>query len=223
MLPIRLGSALGVMLLLGVGCAAEKVGTSRVAVSKERTLLTSRGEAGFSFEEHYPYVSGGDGRDACRTVLTTDAATETVAFSDASAGFSMDVPYNPLWGNDQYRVGPFELALADQRFYFGPLRVWSGERTCSWYRNVLYLLEPRTEKEQVNDQRLEAQNTGWDVKALELRTIGSVKVVDTLHAEVAGVACHTLTVLGKKYNYRLTSCGDLPDVERMLGTMKILD
>ncbi len=218
----RLGSACGVLLLLGAGCVTEKTVMPDAPPPKERTLLSSAGEAG-RFEEHSPYAGQSNEREACLAAFNTDPATETAVFSDDRAGFSMEIPYNPSWGNDQYRIAPYELALADERFYYGPLRVFSGDRTCSWQRQTLYLFQPRTAEAQIKDQRLEAGNTGWNVKALELRVIGNVRVVDTTHAEIAGVSCHTLTVLGKKYNYRLTSCGDLPSVERMLGTMKLLD
>lgn len=66
-----------------------------------------------------------EGQDCSYSSWNNDAPTTTVTYQNKSQGFQVDLPWNPKWGNDKYRISPYEEGnthgLSPVVLYIGPM------------------------------------------------------------------------------------------------------
>lgn len=58
-----------------------------------------------------------------------DAPTQYIPYYEKQLGVQFEVPYNPLWGNLEYRVTPYETLIQGGEIagvVFGPMRPYNG-------------------------------------------------------------------------------------------------
>jgi hypothetical protein len=112
-------------------------------------------------------------------------STEMVEYRDTQRGVRFTVPYHPKWGNNLYKVAPFEIEESGRIISFGPLlrQVNSGY----FYRKYRITIVPSSET--IN------RNGG----AVSARRLGAFDTTSVTTTEGEG----SLIFNGKKYTYIL--------------------
>ncbi len=135
------------------------------------------------------------------------APTTKVEFRDAKKGLRVLLPYNPAWGNDRYRIRPFDVGKSV--VVFGPVTTCSDGSLC---REQSLTFEPAQTSEAVmaavTKQRAAQQKKSGTPSLSEPRrkTVGEVTVVEYTDTSEACVR-PTLVIVGKKFNYAFSMCG----------------
>ncbi|RLC35650.1 hypothetical protein DRH14_00365 [Candidatus Shapirobacteria bacterium] len=157
------------------------------AVSDSRILLTPE-----NIEKYNkPYEK------ACDVKFNNDKATDTVVYVDKSRGLSVELPYNPNWGNETYRINPYDEYTDDTyiRLRFGPVITFEG---CSWSRLKNFGFVPvQTVKQTEVSLRKNPTIHSGDIEKIQLTNgLTAFQYIDD------GIALmYTIEVVGKKHNY----------------------
>lgn len=167
----------------------------------------------------------------CRVEFSKAAANTTETYSSKKWGFSIELPFNTKWANEDYRIKPFEelegysndvtgeeilASIATGQFSIG--------EGCGWYRNLGIEIRDSRSASEVTEAISEANDPEMIVQAPKKKTIGDLNVVEY---EISGL-CEIpyVEVLGETYNYVVRSvCGPetLEDLEDLVKTIKLLD
>jgi len=116
-------------------------------------------------------------------------------YQNKERGISLNIPYNDQWGNDQYRLNPYEQI--NNSLIFGPIR---GGEACSWTRVYkLEFLPVKSASEVIGSllgtEKFITQKTFSGLTAVEYESSGLLQYAN-------------LEIIGQKFNYRLTmDCG----------------
>lgn len=71
-------------------------------------------------------------------------ATSTIEYRDTKHGLKMQLPYNPAWGNDRYKVTPY--VVDGDTVSFGPLTLMETATGARWVRAYsMTTIAPRSE------------------------------------------------------------------------------
>ncbi|MFO0703079.1 MAG: hypothetical protein U0514_04480 [Candidatus Andersenbacteria bacterium] len=189
--------------------------------SDDRTLLTVDSNGSY-----YP----GKGEAPC-TDFSTAAPTTTVNYSSAKRGLSMEVPYNPAWGNDQYRINAFD-DIDDSQTPFGagsPAAILlgpivSGLEGCGWVRPASITLTKAQTADQVIAALKAEASPDFPFETLKKTTINGTTVVRWTYTSASICGGPYFEVPGSKFNYQLNDCftpPHFPAAEKLIETMQV--
>ena len=188
--------------------------TKKPIVTGERLLLTRKNISQFIKPEE----------GSCHEKFNSDPPTTTVKYSNQTEGISFDVPYNPAWGGEKYRVSPFE-EFADisgpHGVEYGLISAFEG---CSWVRKYqINFLEPKSAQKYMDELR--AETIYPELYSLK-PTLIKINGLDVIKYDVGGLCDYpTFVVLGKKHNYQfVATCaseGEFEPLEKVVRTMKL--
>jgi hypothetical protein len=159
-----------------------------------------------------------------------DAKPTTAAtFSEQEDGLSVELPYNPDWGNEQFKIQPyerFELSPGPNKtINFGPMFVGEG---CGWFRAyMLQIGEQRSAQVLIDGLTESSQSlTPMVVGEPQEVTIGDLTAVK--YEEVGLCNGQTIEVIGESHNYILRPlCGgdsreEFEFLESIVKTIKLI-
>ncbi len=213
---------------------------TKIEEPNPRVLLTS---------ENTPQYVGDPLQAAmCDSVtLNDEVATIKVNYKNSDLGIDFDIPYNPVWGNDKFKINPYEElysskdqlnSLTDEikemprqnrlnKIRFGPL---NNRGACTWLRAYYLTFSPPTSDEEVLNSfgKLPESLIAEDPKAVQpsiikLNDLTVVKGVVTSVCEQP-----TLEVIGKNYNYKFqATCSsdtkkDFKTLEDIVKSVKLI-
>jgi hypothetical protein len=170
-------------------------GNSLIA-DDSRTLLTIKPDT-LSFNP--------TGVVGCEEVFSAAAPTTTVRYESAKYGVAFDVPYNPDWGSEKYRVSPFDEVPDADVLVFGPVK--TGE-ACGWGRAYLLSFQPQRSAEDALSAGENPQVSTMYSSKPKKDSVGGLTVVES---EIVGLcSMPALEVIGTgDYNYSLQiNCGE---------------
>lgn len=175
------------------------------AMDSSRVLITPENV------QQYDQDHGADS-PACQEQFSTSNDHQDVFFSSKSAGFSLKIPFNRLWGNEKYRVNPYDYS--DGEISFGKLQ---KSESCGWARAMrMKLLPVRTPVSLLTELRKRS-----DINTLSSISINGIQMIT--YKESTDCSMFHVIVEGTKYYYQLSTCGTWEDVQPILQTMKLLD
>ncbi|MCU0680610.1 MAG: hypothetical protein MUF50_04920 [Planctomycetes bacterium] len=147
----------------------------------------------------------------CQLKLNTLPAKGSVRYSSADKGLSFSAPYSKDWGNEKFRVNPYDDGK--EKVSFGPLVV--NPKNCNLARESYVNIVPAQSASKV---LAATKEIGSDKK-----TISDLSVVEYIVKGDCDMP--TIVVFGKKYNYEFTNAcgGKLEDLEKVVETVKLLD
>jgi len=149
----------------------------------------------------------------------TDPTTCTAYFESKDMGISLDIPYNPNWGNATYKIPPIEVLNEVGELRFGPLAYVEGGLT------RLYQLQ-RYEKRTVEAIIIEAdqeQQKHADECTLDysVQTHGNLETVEREVDCVFNI--FTIEVPGSKYNYVFTAIGSVEPLVKVVESVNFVE
>ncbi|RLC35364.1 hypothetical protein DRH14_01105 [Candidatus Shapirobacteria bacterium] len=167
---------------------------------------------------------------ACDVQFNYDPPTTTVTYVDSDKGLSIEIPNNPNWGNDQYRINAYDENLATQKdviVQFGPIGPFEG---CTWTRLDTILFEPaKTIKQTEVSLRSDlGPNTTSSSSLRQITLTNGLTAFEYIDEGIGRI--YTIEVVGKKYNYRISLWPKTDDtskefalVESIANTIKLID
>lgn len=196
---------------------------NELIATDERILLTPDNIA--------QYQKDASGARICSPDFSLAEPTKTVEYTDSVGRFTIELPYNPDWGNDKYRIAPFDeldkpiddgTGEVKSTTQYGPI---SGGEGCGWYRfGKLSVREKRTFDEIKADLSKEGAPPQL---APRKAMVGDFAVVEYNYGGLCGQP--TVEVIADDYNIVLWDlCGKdevEKDQERLRGiiaTLKLL-
>ncbi len=93
-----------------------------------------------------------------QTSWNTDAPTTEIQFSDIPLGLRMNLPFNPAWGDEHYRVTVFE-GFQGNSILFGPVNFYRCTEGCGWKRTFFLQFQPRQDLTQLKKDNPKAEIT----------------------------------------------------------------
>lgn len=162
------------------------------------------------------------GESNLQEILNNNPATLQVTYTNRERGLTFKIPYNPLWGSENYRINPYdEIALGNEEFLeFGSIGVAEGG---GWGRTYFLKFLPVQNFSQVVEV-IEKNNQPEFITVQPTQiNINGLTVVEY---EITGL-CEfpTLIILGEKYNYELRKpCnGEFAELEEIVKTITLID
>ena len=167
-----------------------------------------------------------------------DAADTLVEYSNPEKGVAFKIPYNPKWGDEKYRINPYDeiesgvtwnpYDQTEPGITFGS--IFTGLEGCGWIR-WFYLGFEKTQPadavlKELNDPKKYAYSAAGqgDVFRPIKKTINGLEVVEFQADDMCGP--HGVIVIGKKYNYHFSAACYLDQglniFEQMVKTMEVL-
>jgi len=158
-----------------------------------------------------PYNIGDITAESCKEDFDFSEPNQIVPYSSEEWGFSFDVPYNEKWGNEKYKLNPYDERVdwaggKDYRtgseiyaaIVYGPIGVFEA---CGWIRNFrVEIVEKKTA-----DEILESLSRADDyefLKEIYQPEKSSVNNLEIVKYRDYGLCSYSITiVIGKKYNY----------------------
>jgi hypothetical protein len=147
------------------------------------------------------------GQDICSIEFNNDPPTEEILFSNTEKGISFKIPYNPNWGNNNYKITPyfnFNDSLTFGRLYVSP-------EACGWVRTCKLSFNPQRSAEEIlktikdfNNSQIAQGSTFNSYYELEKNIINGntiVKYSIPIDPAIAAPDTHIIEIVGKKYNY----------------------
>ncbi len=150
----------------------------------DRILLTPE-----TMEQYWTSENG------CRERFNYDKPNTYITYQSESRGLSVEIPYNLSWGNETYRINPYDEVLDGIKFgNIGPLEA------CSWVRTDLISFKPALT---VAETLAELSS-----KTLFITDIEKVVLTNGLtgfkYFESGLVEDTVIEVIGKKFNYKIS-------------------
>ena len=182
--------------------------TSAPAASDSRQLISSQTE----YEQKVIL-------DTFLGKFNTSPATTTFIYNNIQKGIEVLLPWNPLWGTKDHKIAQYEMVKNSSEIRFGFMDVCGEGAGCLWRQFSLTFLPAKTLAEEKKDR------ISTDTVAQEVLNINGMTVLNV--ADEGLCAAHTLTVIGKKYNYDFSSaCGlseeGLAQLKKIIATMKFV-
>jgi hypothetical protein len=142
----------------------------------------------------------------CDAAARGGDATVAIRYTNAGAGISVDVPYNPEWGTDEYYVEPYDEE--DDVISFGRAHAFEA---CSWIREFEMAFNAAANAE----DRLAELNRDDSVTSAERLTVGGKDAVMWYSSGLCDYV--DLEVAGDEHNYLFSStCGAEDDIRDQL-------
>lgn len=142
-----------------------------------------------------------------------DPPTTTVTYTNAAKGIKFEVPYNPKWGNDTFRINPYDEA--PDGVYFGPIGQGEGG---GWGRmNETLIFEPAQSADRTIAELNSKEGEFFTNKPYQATVDGKTVVkysISTL-GDFFG-----MVVIGPKYNYHFTYWGDATNPNKYFGELE---
>lgn len=127
--------------------------------------------------------------------------TTTVTYSNPAKGLSFAVPYNPEWGNDTFRINPYDEVA--NGINFGPIGQGEGG---GWGRMLEQLMfEPAQSADRVIQDLNSKEGEFFTSKPYQA-TVGQHPVVKYAISTIGDF--YGMIVIGTKFNYHFTYWGD---------------
>lgn len=173
-----------------------------------------------TLENERLYNSGTTTEERC-IKFNTDPANTYVNYRNQDKGLSIEMPFNQKWGNDQYRIDPYEVVAENQRVHFSYVMPLEG---CSWYRpEYLTFLPQKSLTESI--QEIESEFEGDCRVTTQVIVINEMDVIK--YEPPCGMAYFVYyRVIGEKFNYELFSSFNQPErvteLENMIKTIKFI-
>lgn len=161
-------------------------------------------------------------RYGCNIEFNYDTPNTHVEYKDSNRGLLMNIPFNTNWGNEMFRLEPYdETESAKERVMsFGAIAPFEG---CGWIREYFIVFKPARSAEAV----IEEVNSNNPGNLSELRPHGEIiNGLTVVKWEVLGLCSeHDLEVIGRKNNYELHKiCNtDYSELENLVKTIKLID
>jgi hypothetical protein len=139
-----------------------------------------------------------------------DAKPTTAAtFSQQESGLSVELPYNPDWGNEQFKIQPyerFELSPGpNQTINFGPMFVGEG---CGWFRAYTLQIGQQRSAQVLINGLTESSQTSTPMVVGEPQQVKIGDLTAVKYEEVGLCNGQTIEVIGQSHNYILRPlCG----------------
>jgi len=158
---------------------------------------------------------------ACDVKFNYDKPNTTVVYQNSTNGFSVSIPFNPSWGNDKYRINPYDEKNNLISFgYIIPLEA------CSWTRLNTILVKPAMTVEETQSDL----SSNFVIK----QTLEKIKLSNGLigfkYIDEGLSRIYTIEVVGEKYNYKISMWPDLDSVgtefksvETIANSIRLID
>jgi len=183
--------------------------------------------------ENIRQYNGETSETRCNEKFNNDDLSVMVNYSNKEKGISLEIPYNPNWGNEKYRINPYDEVTKYNKIDFGYLFIGDA---CVWARPYsLSFLPARTAEEAISGIKSEhAQPTIspdfdnqfvlWPKKL----TINNMTVIKYQPWNAVGWAVSHFEIIGKKYNYQLSAISgdagkDFKLFESIVSTIKLIE
>ena len=155
----------------------------------------------------------------CNVQFNFDPPTVNVSYSNLLRGISISIPFNEKWGNEKYRINPYDEM--GEAILFGPIESFEA---CAWVRSYSILFtKAETSEQVVSDLQKEGELSFGPV--IEMMNNLTIVKYETLGL----CSVPRIQVIGKKFNYDIgPTCGIERDKEfQFLGsviqTLKLVD
>jgi len=128
--------------------------------------------------------------------LNQDPPDRFIKYRNADLGLEFDVPFNPSWSNEKYKLKPYD---EDKKYPLGALRF--GPLICTnegIIRSYFLIVEPKISKQDII--RLNAPDLVRYTEEKEVENLRVLIIEDCLEERYCE---KRVTVLGKKFNYSL--------------------
>lgn len=163
--------------------------------------------------------NGKTSEERCSVKFNQDKANTISDYTNSAKGISFNVPYNSEWGNEKYKINPFEEDLKNNQVVFGNLSIGEG---CGWMReNNLRFMPVRD----VNDAIKEVEGRQSDMCKIKPTqdTVNGLTILR--YSATCGIAQNAyIQVIGKKFNYEFYSFfGDAKGLEEIVKTVKLIN
>ena len=160
---------------------------------------------------------------SCDEKFNNDAPSTTVNYKSEKFGISIDVPYNPKWGSNRFKLNPYDFSNIEisGSISFGSMGAFEA---CSWVRQYDIGFYPPIDVDSMIKKIKEG--SGYPDLFPVLPTKEKINGLDVVKYEVNGLCSYSIIeVIGKKFNYRFSpTCGDSFTVfEDMIKSMKLID
>ncbi len=154
---------------------------------------------------------------SCNEKFDFSSANTTVTYASSNKGISVKLPYNSNWGNNKYKINPYDEY--SNRLNFGDI----GVLECGWVRSYTLNFLP---VKSVNNVITDLSNSD-NIFVLEPQKV-TINGLEVVKYETGGLCTYpTFQVIGRKYNYELIpACGsgdEFEYLENIVKTIKFLD
>jgi hypothetical protein len=149
--------------------------------------------------------------------FNTDPPNTTVSYFNIDKGISFQIPYNPKWGTEKYKIPPYYEY--ENKVLFGPMFIFEAgslPRACS----MEFLPRRSAEEVIVSLEKFVVEERAYKVmegiprETIIKDTINGLPVVKYMQYDTLLGATPYIEVIGKKYNYKF-SCFWIPEISKM--------
>lgn len=165
--------------------------------------------------------------------LNNDPPDRTVKYSNPDLGLEFDVPFNPKWGSEKYKLNPYDEYK--DKYSASPypfnVNIRLGPIECFMYESIggIHVAAPRTLGLSVKPAQSE-QDIMQSDELNEKKIIGNITVL-LMKCNGKDFCDEMAIILGKKYNYQINSyyagSGDTEAIYKkflpVLKTIKLIE
>lgn len=172
----------------------------------------------------------------CELNFNQDPPNTTVTYTDKKAGFSVEIPYNKLWGDQNYSVPPYSIEKNGRSITFGDMTTHGEGCGFIQYHSIFiseHQLAPAVEAAARNLIAIEYPGNTYLLNSPELQpTILHINNLEVVRYSDPPGMCANIhyEIIGKKYNYDIINqCGDdgglenNPMVKQVLQSFKLIN
>lgn len=145
-------------------------------------------------------------------------------YENRDEGISIKLPYNAKWGNETYKINPYDKWNDEngiRYILFGPITGFEG---CSWARNyALYFFPAKSAEERMEE--LKQTPNYFEIFIVEPNR-KLINGLDVIEYQSRGLCDNgELEIIGKKYNYVLRPlCGsDFEFLESIVESIRFIE
>lgn len=155
-----------------------------------------------------------------------DPPTTSVTYENPEKGIRVELPYNPVWGSNNYRIRPYDVCIEECSFYhntvlFGPI----GRSEGGWTRHK-YLLRFEAPK---TAEKLLSDTFGSGIILPPYKT--TINGLDVIKSADRGLMeSFRIMIIGKNYDYHFAITGKeenmgelFMELEKIIETVELLD
>ncbi len=160
----------------------------------------------------------------CSEKFNQDPPNTIIKYEDKEKGISFDMPYNSDWGNEKYKINPYEKwkdESGKDYILFGSITDFEA---CSWVQSYALVFNPVKSADMLIK---EMEEIPYYPEIFIIKpTKKSINGLDIVESQSHGM-CDSgeLEVVGKKYNYVLRPlCGaDFEFLESIVKSIKLIE
>lgn len=160
----------------------------------------------------------------CSEKFNKDIPNLIIKYYDEEKGISIDIPYNSNWGNEKYKINPYEKwkdKSGKEYLLFGPITDFEA---CSWVQSYALSFSPARSADIIMKEMEEIPY--YPEIFIVKPTKKSINGLDIVEAQSYGLCDNgEIEIVGKKYNYILRPlCGaNFEFMENIIKSIKLLD